>query len=714
MAAEVREKAADRLTETEAAEELARLAEEIARHDVLYYQKDKPQISDAEYDRLRQRNQEIEARFPGLIRSDSPTARIGAAPATGFSKVRHRVPMLSLDNAFDADDLRRFYARLRRMLKLAEGAPLEMVGEPKIDGLSISVRYEGRRFVQGATRGDGEQGEDVTANLETLDDLPRTLPDGAPETLEVRGEVYMVKSEFMDLNARRSAAGEPVFANPRNAAAGSLRQLDPKVTAGRPLHLFAYGYGEVADGATGATHWDFLGNLRDWGFKTNPLARLCPTPDEALALYDDIAGERATLPYDIDGVVYKVNRFDYQHELGFVSRAPRWAIAHKFPAEQAETVLNDIIIQVGRTGTLTPVAVLEPVTVGGVVVSRATLHNEDEIERKDIRIGDHVIVQRAGDVIPQVVRVIAEKRPKGAKPFAFPRECPCQLHTPAVREPGEAATRCTGELACPYQQVERLIHFVSRNAFDIDGLGIKQVTAFFEEGRIKTPSDIFDLAEKDQSAEIPIAELEGWGETSRDNLFRAIEARRKIALDRFIYALGIRQVGEATAKLLARAYSSLPAWHDAMSRVAAERLKAPDAGKPDEVGPAYAELCAIKSIGMSIADDIAAFFSEPHNLSVIEALERRIEVEPVARAGSEAAQPLAGKTVVFTGALSTLTRNEAKTGAEALGAKVTGSVSAKTDYVVVGADPGSKATKAKDLGVTILSEDEWREMAGLD
>ncbi len=694
--------------------ELARLAREIAHHDQLYYQQDQPEISDAAYDRLRRRNAAIEARFPDLVHADSPSLRVGVTPSSGFAKVRHRLPMLSLDNAFDADDVHRFFARIRRMLELDDDAPLDMVGEPKIDGLSISVRYENQHFVQGATRGDGREGEDVTRNLETITDLPKALPLGTPSTLEVRGEVYMAKPEFEALNARRVEADEAPFANPRNAAAGSLRQLDPAVTAERPLHMFAYSCGEVTGGAVGDTHWAFLERLRHWGFKTNPLARLCAGPDEILAFHDAIAGERASLPYDVDGVVYKVNRFDYQDRLGFVSRAPRWAIAHKFPAEQVETVLNDIVIQVGRTGTLTPVAVLEPVTVGGVVVSRATLHNEDEIGRKDIRIGDHVIVQRAGDVIPQVVRVVTGKRAPGATPFAYPKFCPCDLGTPAVREEGEAATRCSGELACPYQQVERLIHFVSRNAFDIEGLGVKQVAAFFDEKRIKTPADIFDLEKNDPGQETGIADLEGWGEKSRDNLFRAINASRRIGFDRFIYALGIRQVGEATARLLARSYGSLGAWRVAMGRASAERNAEPDATKSEEVGPAYDALCAIASIGMNTADDIAAFFSEPHNLSVITALEDRIDVQPVERPEQGAPAPLSGKTVVFTGMLTTMKRGEAKASAEALGAKVTGAVSANTDYLVAGTDPGSKAKKAAKLGVAILSEEEWRDLAGLE
>ncbi|HEX9646106.1 MAG TPA: NAD-dependent DNA ligase LigA [Alphaproteobacteria bacterium] len=726
------DKPAEALTEAEAAAELARLAKEIAHHDRLYYQQDRPEVSDAAYDALRLRNQAVEARFPALIRADSPSRRIGAAPAAGFAKVRHRVPMLSLDNAFDADDVARFFARVRRFLKLGPDDPVEVVGEPKIDGLSIAVRYEHGRFVQGATRGDGREGEDVTRNLATVGDLPKRLKGAAPAVLEVRGEVYMRKPEFAALNERRRGAGEPEFANPRNAAAGSLRQLDPTVTAGRPLHLFAYSYGEVEGAALGETHWQFLARLRDWGLPTNPLARLCRAPEDALALHDEIEGERANLPYDIDGVVYKINRFDYQERLGFVSRAPRWAIAHKFPAEQAETVLDDIEINVGRTGTLTPVAILRPVTVGGVVVSRATLHNEDEIARKDIRIGDHVVVQRAGDVIPQVVRVIASKRPKGARPYIFPTICPCPLKTPAVRKEGEAARRCTGELACPFQQVERLIHFASRDAFDIEGLGEAYIQLFFDRGLVTDAADIFTLEARSGEVNRVVAEWHERQSAARQaetgrakaakrkkqddyksvrNLFAAIEARRSIDLHRFIYALGIRQVGEATARLLAGTYLTLKDWQTGMIDAAKERAARADAGKPDQVGPAYARLCETEGVAMSVADDICEFFSEPHNLKVIKALESEITVTP-AEAPAAGGSPVAGKTVVFTGSLATMTRDEAKAQARALGAKVAGSVSAKTDYVVAGEEAGSKLAKARELGVAVLSEDEWRRLIG--
>jgi DNA ligase (NAD+) len=689
--------------------ELARLAAEIARHDALYYQDAAPEISDAAYDALRRRNDDIEARFPKLVRPDSPSKRVGAGPAAGFAEVRHTVPMLSLGNAFDETDVREFLAGIRRFLKELRddpAIPVELVAEPKIDGLSAAVRYEKGKFVLGATRGNGEVGEDVTANLATVVDLPKTLTGSdIPATIEVRGEVYMRKDDFAALNASREAAGDPPYANPRNSAAGSLRQIDASVTAARKLHFFAYAWGELSE-PPGDDYWHFLERLTGWGFSVNPYAKLCPTVEEALALHGEVEAARAALPYDIDGVVYKVNRLDWQDRLGMVSRAPRWAIAHKFPAEQAQTRLNAIDIQVGRTGALTPVARLEPVTVGGVVVSNATLHNEDEIARKDIRIGDTVVIQRAGDVIPQVVRVITEKRPKGAKPYIFPDRCP-RCDSLAVREEGEVVRRCTGGLICPAQAVRRLKHFVSRAAFDIEGLGSKHIDDFWDDHTIERPGDIFRLRERQDA----LASRDGWGEQSAAKLIDAIETRRTIPLDRFIYALGIRQIGEATAKLLARNYDSLEALRAAMIAAGAEREAAPhEMKKAEQVGEAFAELCNIDGVGFSVADDLIAFFREPHNLDVLDDLASELTIEAVA--APAASSPVSGKTVVFTGTLETMTRPEAKARAEALGAKVSGSVSKKTDFVIVGADAGSKAKKATELGVQTLSESEWTELIG--
>ena len=684
----------DELNEIEAAAELAQLAKDIAHHDQLYYAKDAPEISDADYDVLRIRNAEIEARFPNLVRDDSPSQRLGAAPATGFGKVVHAVPMLSLDNAFSAEDVREFAARVKRYLNLPEGETPALMAEPKIDGLSISLRYEKGRFVTGATRGDGTTGENVTANLRTLKEIPKTLAGkGWPDLLEVRGEVYMSKTEFSALNARQEKAGAKPFANPRNAAAGSLRQLDSSVTAARKLGFFAYAWGETS-APLGKTLKEARANLAKWGFILTD-AKLCPSVDDVIDFHRDLEARRADLDYDIDGVVYKVNRLDWVTRLGQVSRSPRWAIAHKFAAEQAQTTVKSIEIQVGRTGTLTPVAHLTPVTVGGVVVSRATLHNEDYIRDKDIREGDTVVIQRAGDVIPQVVEVVIDERPKGAKPYSFPNTCP-RCDSLAVREEGEAAWRCTAGLICPAQAMERLKHFVSRDAFDIEGLGGKHVEGFRADGLIATPGDIFRLAEKRDV----LLEREGWGEKSVDNLLAAIESRRSIALDRFIYALGIRQVGEATSRLLARHYHSLAGWRAAMTAA------------QDRDSEAYAELTAIDGIGPSMADDILGFIAEPHNIEVLDDLVHELTITDVA-APAAADSPIAGKTVVFTGTLETMGRKEAKAKAESLGAKVAGSVSKNTDYLVIGANAGSKAKKAAELGVTVLTEAEWREMAGV-
>ncbi len=706
------QKAADRpvddLSEPQAASELARLAKVIAHHDKLYHEHDAPMISDADYDALRRRNEAIEQRFPELVRDDSPSKRVGAAPAAGFGKVRHKVPMLSLGNAFETEDVAEFLARIARFLGLAKEDAVDIMAEPKIDGLSCALRYEQGKLVQGATRGDGTTGEDITANVRTIEDLPKDLKGkGWPEVLEVRGEVYMSRQAFMDLNARQEAAGEKIFANPRNAAAGSLRQLNPEITASRPLHFFAYTWGEISGepaAVLGKTMEEVRASFHKWGFSLNEPSRRCKGLDELMAFYQHIMAERPQLPFDIDGVVYKVDRLDLQQRLGFVSRAPRWAIAHKFPAEQAQTILNDITIQVGRTGALTPVANLEPISVGGVVVSRATLHNEDEIARKGIRVGDRVVVQRAGDVIPQVVEVV--EHAKGSKPYVFPDHCPV-CGSKAEHEEGEVVRRCTGGLICKAQNYERLRHFVSRNAFDIEGLGGKHIQAFLDDDLIKTPGDIFRLRDHRDD----IAQREGWGPQSAANLMKAIEDRRTIGLDRFIYALGIRQVGQATAKLLARSYGTLDAWRDAMTAAYDERQKHPEARKPEDIGEHYAELCNIEGIGMSVADDLAFFFGEDHNLTVLTDLQDELTIAKV-EAPTTSGSPVAGKTVVFTGTLETMTRSEAKARAESLGAKVAGSVSKKTDYVVVGADAGSKAKKAAELGVETLTEQAWRELIG--
>ena len=686
------------LTAADAKAELERLAQVIAHHDRLYHERDAPEISDAEYDALRQRNAAIEARFPDLVRPDSPSRRVGAAPATGFAKVTHARPMLSLDNAFDAEDVRAFFTSVRNFfrspkdLERVDPATIEVVAEPKIDGLSCSLRYQHGKLVLGATRGDGVTGEDVTANVRTLATIPKELKGrGWPDSIEIRGEIYLERQDFLALNAEREREGKPLFANPRNSAAGSLRQLDPSITAGRPLKFFAYAWGEatrrIAD-----SHWEALGHLRDWGFAVNPLSKLCHGVDELIAFHQRIGAERAALPYDIDGVVYKVNDLDLEERLGFASRAPRWAIAHKFPAQQAQTVLNRIFIQVGRHGTLTPVADLAPITVGGVVVERATLHNEDEIKRKDIREGDTVIIQRAGDVIPQVVGVVMERRPKDSRPYKFPHRCPI-CGSSAVREPGEAAWRCTGGLICAAQAVERLRHFVSRDAFDIEGLGAKHIQSFWEDKLIQKPGDIFRLDP------VAIAEREGWGEQSARKLHEAVEQRRTIALDRFIYALGIPQVGLQTARLLARHYRTFSRWREAM--VAAQ----------DRASDAWLELNDINGIGEDMAADIVGFFAEPHNTEVLDDLCRELrEITDFAAPAAATGSPLAGKTIVFTGTLTAMSRSEAKARAEALGATVSGSVSGKTNYLVVGADAGSKAEKARALGVTTLSEEEWLKM----
>jgi DNA ligase (NAD+) len=692
------------LTQEEAAAELEWLAEEIARHDEAYYREDSPEISDAEYDALRQRNEQLEAEFPELIRSDSPSKRVGAAPSEKFGKVRHAVPMLSLGNAFADEDVAEFVGRIRRFLKLSEDDELRITAEPKIDGLSISLRYENGKLVQAATRGDGQEGENVTRNCETIGDIPRVVKaDDFPSVFEVRGEIYMSHKDFAELNERQSQAGAKVFANPRNAAAGSLRQLDPAITASRPLRFFAYAWGQV-ERLPADTQMGVIEAFGRWGFPINPLMEVCNGVDDLLAHYHAIEEQRATLGYDIDGVVYKVNRLDLQERLGFVSRSPRWAIAHKFAAEKATTILEGIDIQVGRTGALTPVARLKPVTVGGVVVSNATLHNEDEIARKDIRIGDTVIVQRAGDVIPQVLGHVPDKRPADAVPYEFPKVCPaCGSH--AVREVNEktgktdAVRRCTGGLICPAQRVERLKHFVSRNAFDIEGMGDKVIQEFYDDGLIQSPQDIFTLQARNERSLKKLKDREGWGETSAKNLFAAIDERRTISLDRFIFALGIRHVGETSARVLARAYGSVGAFLDAMQAA------------QDDASEAYQELTNIDGIGNVVADAVAEFFAEPHNLTVVRELaDQHLDIQPMEAVATDS--PVAGMTVVFTGALERMTRDEAKAMAERLGAKVAGSVSKKTDLVVAGPGAGSKLKKATELGVEVISEDDWFERVG--
>lgn len=769
------------LTEAEALEELTRLADEIAAHDIRYHQQDAPTISDADYDALKLRNAAIEAAFPHLMRENSPSLRVGAARAEQFSPVEHGVPMLSLDNAFSNEDAQEFDARVRRFLRM-EGETLAYTAEPKIDGLSASIRYEKGVLVQGATRGDGRVGEDVTENLRTVSDIPKRLSgQGWPDVIEIRGEVYLGHAEFAALNAAAAEAGQKTYANPRNAAAGSLRQIDPKITAQRPLKFFAYAWGLFSQ-PFAQTQWEALQLLKAWGFSTTPQSQRVEGAAGLLAAYADMEAQRPHLGFDIDGVVYKVDRLDWQQRLGFITRTPRWAIARKFPAQRARTILEAIDLQVGRTGAVTPVARLRPVTVGGVVVENATLHNADEIARKDIRVGDTVILQRAGDVIPQIVGVVPEARPEGAAPFEFPQVCPCDLKTPLARETTVSGAetvvrRCTGELACPFQRIEHLRHFVSRRAYDIEGLGEKQLTAFFERGWIREPADIFRLA-RDEEKLAELRQTEGYGETSVKNLVAGIEARRAIPLDRFIFGLGIRHVGETTSMALARHYETVerfvaaglaaeaqrpkPAYQDlatlegvgptALDAVLAwagqpaqallipegasleERLRltlpklnatarraiaerfgdwasfetAARAAADGRAGDDFLELSAVDAVGPVAARMVAEFFGEDHNRARVDALLEQISVIPAERPKTDTA--IAGKTVVFTGSLEKMTRDEAKAQAESLGAKVSGSVSKKTDLVVAGPGAGSKLKTATDLGIQVLTEDEWLEL----
>ncbi|MDG1288042.1 MAG: NAD-dependent DNA ligase LigA [Rickettsiales bacterium] len=669
-------KPVDGLSEVEATRELIWLALEIAAHDKRYHGQDAPVISDGEYDKLRQRNDAIEARFPHLIRKDSPSNRVGAPSIKGFSKVPHKVPMLSLSNAFSDDDMVDFSDRVKRFLNLEEGVAL--LAEPKIDGLSFSARYENGKFVRGATRGDGQTGEDITANLRTLESLPKEIPN-APVLLEVRGEVYMSKSDFAALNVAQESAGRDAFANPRNAAAGSLRQLDSTITASRKLSYFAYGWGEI-EGDHPTTQEGMLNWFAEMGFMTNPLMQRCENVE---TYYSLLTEKRAELDYDIDGIVYKVNSLELQQRLGFVARAPRWAIARKFPAEQAQTLLEKIEIQVGRTGALTPVAHLTPITVGGVVVSRATLHNQDEILRKDIREGDTIIIQRAGDVIPQVVEAIIAKRPADSTPYAYPTTCPvCDSH--AVREEGEAVLRCTGGLTCEAQAKERLKHFVSRNALDIDGLGDKQIELFYGEGMVHSPFDIFTLGPHRDS----LMSREGFGELSVNNLFSAIETARETSLERFIFGLGIRHIGQRNAQLLARHFITAQTWFTAMQR---EGIAA--------------DLINIEGFGEVMAQSVVEFFAEESQCDIVDQLIEVMNIQDAKIITSDS--PLAGKTVVFTGTLLKMGRNEAKAKAESLGLKVSSSLSAKTDYLVAGEKAGSKLKKATELGVDIMDENTW-------
>ena len=681
--------ALDRLDSAEAEAILKELAELVSHYDRLYHnssEETQALLPDSEYDRLVRLNSLIENKFPALIQPDSPSQRVGSAVTEQFGKIEHTLPMLSLSNAFSDEDVADFVERIKRFLSLPADAELRFTAEPKIDGLSLSLRYEHGKLLAGATRGDGQIGEDITANVRTIADIPHSI-ETDHEVIEIRGEVYMSRSDFEILNADQQREGGKKFANPRNAAAGSLRQKDPRITAGRPLRFFAYASGYLSH-PLGSCHSEFLSWAEAAGFAVNPLTKICSSPSEMLSHYQLIASQRQKLDYEIDGVVYKADRYDYQDRLGQVSRAPRWAIAHKFPAEQAVTIIEEIDIQVGRTGALTPVARLKPVQVGGVTVSNATLHNEDEIRRKDIRIGDMVVVQRAGDVIPQIVRVMEAERSGNEQNFIFPAECPV-CSSPALRPEGEAVRRCSGGFSCSAQSVERLKHFVSRNAFDIDGLGDKQIELFYSLGWIEYPSDIFSLTTRRDE----IAALSGMGDKSADKLIAAIEMRRRIELEKLIFGLGIRQIGEATAKLIAQRYPDL----SLLTQMAQDAQ--------DRDTSAYAELISIDQIGASVADDLLNFLNRAENQLELQKLATILTI--IAPEQPQQDSVLSGKTIVFTGTLSTVSRNEAKAQAERLGAKVSGSVSGKTDFLVAGADAGSKAAKAQALGVEILSEEAY-------
>ncbi len=677
-------------TREEIKQELQDLADKLERYDEAYHQKDAPLVSDAEYDALRRRAEQLEAEYPDLIPANSLSKRVGFQPASGFKKLEHAVPMLSLQDIFDEQNVVDFMERLHKFLGLDPNAPIDIVAEPKIDGLGYSAVYEKGRFMRGATRGDGTVGEDITENLKTIVELPQTLKSTdlfaqIPNLLDVRGEVYMKKADFLALNEEQKSKNDKIFANPRNAAAGSLRQLNPAITAKRKLSIFAYALGAY-EGTPFKTHWDFLQSLKAWGFPINPMIRLCHNTQEMLDFFHELGEKRASLPYDIDGIVYKVNDLALQKRLGFIARSPRWAIAHKFPAEQATTILNKIRIQVGRTGALTPVADLEPINVGGVLVQHATLHNADEIQRKDIREGDTVVVQRAGDVIPQIVRVIKEKRPADSKPFEFPKLCPvCGAH--ACKEGDDAVTYCMGGLTCPAQAMERLKHFVSKDAFDIQGLGDKNVEQFYALGWIKNPVDIFTLRE---NYELQLLSLEGWGQKSAVNLLDAIEKAKTVSLSRFIYALGIPEIGEATAKLLANHFIT---W-----QTFANVATSPEA---------ISKLTEIDGVGETMAQDVIDFFAEEHNQTLLEKLLNILTIQEAQKQSDNL--PLKGKTFVFTGTIS-MPRDEAKARVQELGGKVSGSVSAKTSFVVAGIDPGSKYTNAQKLGISILNEEDFKKL----
>lgn len=677
----------------EAGAELEKLSAELARHDQLYHGNDAPEISDAEYDAIKNRALEIARQYPSMATAKALLTKVGAAPRDGFAKVKHAKPMLSLENAFAAEDVQNWLASVRRFLNLDDTAEIACIAEPKIDGLSLSLRYGQGKLLHAVTRGDGTEGEDVTANVKTITDIPQTLRGNAPDVLEIRGEVYMTRADFIKLNEAQEKAGDKVFANPRNAAAGSLRQLDSRITASRPLRFFGYSWGEISK-PLGSTQEEARATIESFGFTLSTPARLCHNEAELLDYYRSVSEQRADLPFEIDGVVYKVNDLALQERLGFVSRAPRWAVAHKFPPQQAQTRILAIDIQVGRTGALTPVAKLEPVGVGGVMVSNATLHNQDEIARKDVRVGDLAIIQRAGDVIPQVVGIVADKRPTDSQPYTFPTHCPA-CGSLAVREEDEAVMRCTGGLICPAQAKERLLHMVGRNAFDIDGMGGKVIDELWELGWLKQPADLYRL-EANHAREL--AQRDGWGEVSAAKLFAAINARRKLPLERFIYGLGIRRIGEANAKLLARHYLKLEAFITQMHAAA------------DNTSEAWHDLESIERMGPVIAQEVVDFFREPHNSDLVTALAKETDVEDAA--APAAGGTLSGKTVVFTGTLTLMSRQEAKAKAEALGAKVSGSVSKKTDFVVAGADAGSKLKDATALGVKVLTEQEWAELSG--